>query len=222
MTENAWKRWPSREALSRAGVVKSRRALAWAARLFALGLLLWTTFTSGHLGAWKIVAGALGVLVCGLAAWAFWRTTLEHRLLPSLALLALLLAIATVGASTGFRVPAIVLWCGCAISAIERLPLAAALPATSVALSAFAAVNNDVWLTTAATAGGSPWPDTCCASTRRPGAVPSGCSLRSGRLAWPRRSPRHWRSGPGSRGRSMTSWRTVSRHRWCIWRRPGC
>ncbi|MGW1503944.1 sensor histidine kinase [Streptomyces mirabilis] len=154
MTENALKRWPSREALSRAGMVKSRRALAWTARLFALGLLLWTTFTSGHLGAWKIAAGALGVLVCGLAAWAFWRTTLQHRLLPSLALLALLLAIATVGVSTGFRVPAIVLWCGCAISAIERLPLVAALPATSVALSAFAAVNNDVWLTTAATAGG--------------------------------------------------------------------
>ncbi|MFF3654366.1 sensor histidine kinase [Streptomyces olivochromogenes] len=154
MTENALKRWPSREALSRAGMVKSRRALAWTARLFALGLLLWTTFTSGHLGAWKIAAGALGVLVCGLAAWAFWRTTLQHRLLPSLALLALLLAIATVGVGTGFRVPAIVLWCGCAISAIERLPLVAALPATSVALSAFAAVNNDVWLTTAATAGG--------------------------------------------------------------------
>ncbi|MFE2516453.1 sensor histidine kinase [Streptomyces mirabilis] len=154
MTENALKRWPSREALSRAGMVKSRRALAWTARLFALGLLLWTTFTSSHLGAWKIAAGALGVLVCGLAAWAFWRTTLEHRLLPSLALLALLLAIATVGVSTGFRVPAIVLWCGCAISAIERLPLVAALPATSVALSAFAAVNNDVWLTTAATAAG--------------------------------------------------------------------
>lgn len=96
MTENAWKRWPSREALSRAGVVKPRRALAWAARLFGLGLLLWTTFTSGHLGAWKIAAGVLGILVCGLAAWAFWRTTLEHRLLPSLALLALLLAIATV------------------------------------------------------------------------------------------------------------------------------
>ncbi|MER5906919.1 sensor histidine kinase [Streptomyces mirabilis] len=154
MTENALKRWPSREALSRAGMVKSRRALAWTVRLFALGLLLWTTFASSHLGAWKIAVGALGVLVCGLAAWAFWRTTLEHRLLPSLALLALLLAIATVGVSTGFRVPAIVLWCGCAISAMERLPLAAALPATSVALSAFAAVNNDVWLTTAATAGG--------------------------------------------------------------------
>lgn len=154
MTENALKRWPSREALSRAGMVKSRHALAWTVRLFALGLLLWTTFASSHLGAWKIAAGALGVLVCGLAAWAFWRTTLEHRLLPSLALLALLLAIATVGVSTGFRVPAIVLWCGCAISAMERLPLVAALPATSVALSAFAAVNNDVWLTTAATAGG--------------------------------------------------------------------
>lgn len=154
MTENSWKRWPSREALSRAGVTNPRRALAWATRLFALGLLLWTTFTSSHLSGWGIVAAVLGVLVCGLAAWAFWRTTLEHRLLPSLGLLALLLAIATVGVSTGFRVPAIVLLCGCAVSATERLPLVAAVPATSVALSVYVAVNNDNWLTTAATATG--------------------------------------------------------------------
>jgi signal transduction histidine kinase len=37
---------------------------------------------------------------------------------------------------------------------MERLPLAAALPATSVALAAYAAANNDVWLTTAATTAG--------------------------------------------------------------------
>ncbi|WP_405882982.1 histidine kinase [Streptomyces sp. NBC_01136] len=154
MTENSWRRWPSREALSRAGLPMARRGLAWAARLFALGLLLWTTFTDSDLSGWGTAVAVLGVLACGLGAWAFWRTTLEHRLLPSLGLLALLLAIATVGENMGFRVPAIVLWCGCAISAIERLPLAAALPATSVALSAYAAVNNDVWLTTAATATG--------------------------------------------------------------------
>ncbi|MFD4408603.1 sensor histidine kinase [Streptomyces sp. NPDC058476] len=154
MTENAWKRWPSREALSREGVPRARRALAWTTRAIALGALIGTTFANSHLDGWGAAAGVVGILVCAVAAWGFWRTTLEHRLLPSLALLTLLLTIATVGQSAGFRVPALVLWCGCAISAIERLPLAAALPVTSVALGAYAAVNNDVWLTTVATTAG--------------------------------------------------------------------
>ncbi|GGN72264.1 two-component sensor histidine kinase [Streptomyces albiflavescens] len=154
MTENAWNRWPSREALSREGVPRARRALAWTTRALALGALIASTFANSHLHAWGAAAGVVGILVCAVAARAFWRTTLEHRLLPSLGLLALLLAIATVGQGMGFRVPALVLWCGCAISAIERLPLAAALPVASVALGAYAAVNNDVWLTTVATTVG--------------------------------------------------------------------
>ncbi|MEU0036748.1 MULTISPECIES: histidine kinase [unclassified Streptomyces] len=154
MTEHSWTRWPSREALSRAGVPTAKRALAWTTRLFALGVLLWTTFTNSDLSGWGTAAAALGVVACGAGAWAFWQTTLQHRLVPSMALLALLLAIAVVAASTGFRIPALVLWCVCAISAMERLPLVAALPLTTVALSAYAAVNNDVWLTTVVTVVG--------------------------------------------------------------------
>ncbi|MCX4577996.1 histidine kinase [Streptomyces sp. NBC_01571] len=154
MTEHSWTRWPSREALSRAGVPTAKRALAWTTRLFALGVLLWTTFTNSDLSGWGTAAAALGVVACGAGAWAFWQTTLRHRLLPSMALLALLLGIAVVAAGTGFRTPALVLWCVCAISAMERLPLVAALPLTTVALSAYAAVNNDVWLTTVVTVVG--------------------------------------------------------------------
>ncbi|WP_055494356.1 sensor histidine kinase [Streptomyces sp. TP-A0356] len=154
MTENAWTRWPSREALSRVGDSAARRALARTTRLTALGLLLWTAFTNGRLHAWGIAAAAVGVLFCGVAAWAFCRTTLHHRLLPSVTLLGALLGAGLAAYAMGDRVPAIVLWCGCAVGAMERLPLVAAVPAASVGMGAFAVVNNDDWLSPLATAAG--------------------------------------------------------------------
>ncbi|MET8636393.1 histidine kinase [Streptomyces sp. NPDC004680] len=154
MTDNVWTRWPSREALSRRGVSGARRALGWCGRLFAAGMLLWTTFTGGRLTMWGDVAAAAGVLVCGVAGWAFFRTTLHHRLLPSVALLTGLLGLALVGHLSGLRIPALVLWCACAVVAMERLPLAVAVPAAGFGLGAYAAVNNDAWLTTVATTVG--------------------------------------------------------------------
>ncbi|MFF3871228.1 histidine kinase [Streptomyces sp. NPDC001978] len=154
MTENAWTRWPSREALGREGTTKPRRLLAWAVRLLVIGLLLWSAFESRHVHGWGTAAAVGGVLLTGFLSWAFFRTTYQHRLWGSLVLVTLLLGMATVAQTTGFRGPALVVWCGCAISALERLPLGAALPIASVALVAFSAINNDVWLTTAATVTG--------------------------------------------------------------------
>ncbi|MEU9479596.1 histidine kinase [Streptomyces sp. NPDC048191] len=154
MTENAWTRWPSREALGRAGISRPRRMLAWAVRLLVLALLLWSAFSQRHVGAWSGLAAAAGVLLAAFVSWAFFRTTYQHRLVPSLGLVAVLLAIAVAAEATGFRAPALVLWCGCGISALERLPLGAALPVASVALASYSAFNNDVWLTTAATVAG--------------------------------------------------------------------
>ncbi|MDV9172785.1 histidine kinase [Streptomyces sp. W16] len=154
MTENAWTRWPSREALSRAGVSRPRRLLAWAVRLLVIGMLLWGAFTGDHVHGWALAGGIAGILVTAALAWAFWRTTLAHRLWPSVALIAALLGIAIAGQAVGFTVPALVVWCGCAVSSLERLPIAVAVPVTSVSLATFAAVNNDVWLTTAVTTAG--------------------------------------------------------------------
>ncbi|WP_329349196.1 histidine kinase [Streptomyces sp. NBC_01261] len=154
MTENAWTRWPSREALSREGVSRPRRLLAWAVRLLVLGMLLGSAFAGSHIRGWTLVGGVAGILVAAVLAWAFWRTTLDHRLWPSVALIAVLLGIAIVGQAAGFTVPALVIWCGCAVSSLERLPIAVAVPVTSVSLAAFAAVDNDVWLTTAVTTAG--------------------------------------------------------------------
>ncbi|MEW2162265.1 histidine kinase [Streptomyces sp. NPDC007084] len=154
MTDNAWTRWPSREALSREGVHTARRMLGRVTRAIAAGILIATTLTNSALNGWALAGGTVGIVVCGFLGWMFWRTTLEHRLWPSLGLLTALLAFAAVGHGVGFRIPAIVLLCGCAVIAIERLPLAYALPFTAVALAGFAAVNDDAWLTTAAVTGG--------------------------------------------------------------------
>ncbi|MEU6200614.1 histidine kinase [Streptomyces sp. NPDC047061] len=154
MTESAWTRWPSREALSRAGVSRPRRFLAWGVRLLVLALLLWSAFNQSHVHGWGVAAAVAGVVVTAVVSWGFFRTTYAHRLVPSLALITVLLAIAVVAETTGFRGPALVIWCGCGISALERLPVAIALPVASVGLASYSAFNNDVWLTTAATVVG--------------------------------------------------------------------
>ncbi|SEE42732.1 sensor histidine kinase [Streptomyces sp. Ag109_O5-10] len=154
MTENAWTRWPSREALSREGLSRPRQFLAWGVRLLVLVLLLWSAFSQSHVRGWGAAAAVAVVVVTALVSWGFFRTTYAHRLVPSLALVSVLLAIAVVAETTGFRGPALVIWCGCGISALERLPVAIALPLTAVALASYSAFNNDVWLTTAATVVG--------------------------------------------------------------------
>jgi signal transduction histidine kinase len=154
VTDNVWTRWPSREALGRAGISRPRRLLAWAVRLLVLGLLLWGAFTSSPVPGWKAAVGAAGALLVALLAWVFFRTTYQHRLWPSLGAFALLLGIAAAAQAAGYQVPALVMWCGCAVSALERLPPAIALPAAAVALGSYGVVNNDDPLTTLVTSLG--------------------------------------------------------------------
>ncbi|MFJ4978351.1 sensor histidine kinase [Streptomyces coeruleorubidus] len=151
MKGNAWTRWPSREALSREGLSRSRCLLAWTVRALVLSVLMWGAFAGSEIRGWKAAAGAGGVLVAALLAWAFFRTTLQHRLWPSLALLALLQGVAVAAQMSGFKVAALVMWCGCAVSALERLPPAVALSTAGVALGSFGAVNNDDVLTSVVT-----------------------------------------------------------------------
>lgn len=154
MTANVWTRWPSREALRHEGVSTPRRLLAWGVRLVVFGMLLWGAFTSSRVQGWGAVAASGGLLAALCVAWAFFRATLDHRLWPSLTLVTVMLGIAVVAQAVDFRVPALVIWCGAAVVALERMPIAAALPVTSVALVSYAVVSDDAWLTTAATATG--------------------------------------------------------------------
>lgn len=154
MRDNAWTRWPSREALGHAGISRPRRLLGWAVRLVLVGMLLWAAFSQRHVGVMGALAAAAGVVLAGLVSWAFFRATYEHRLVPSLALMGGLLGIAIAAEATGFKGPALLVWCASGVAALERLPLGAAVPTTSVALASYSAFTDDVWLTTAATVAG--------------------------------------------------------------------
>ncbi|MEV6617636.1 histidine kinase [Streptomyces sp. NPDC051051] len=154
MMRDTFLRWPSREALGREGIPRPRRLLAWAVRLLVAGLLLWSAFHDDRVHGWTAVAGAGGVLVAAALAWAFFRLTVEHRLWPSVTLLLLLLGLAAGVHAVGFETPATVVWCGSAIAALERLPLAAALPTAGTGFAAFALFSGDGWLGAAATTGG--------------------------------------------------------------------
>jgi signal transduction histidine kinase len=154
VTENAWTRWPSREALGPIGLSRPRRLLAWTVRLLVLSMLLWAAFSQRHVGPWGALTAAAGVALAALVSWAFFRTTYEHRLVPSLALMGVLLGIAATAEATGFNGPALVIWCGCGVSALERLPLGTAVPVATAALASYSAFTDDAWLTTAATVAG--------------------------------------------------------------------
>ncbi|MFI8785542.1 sensor histidine kinase [Streptomyces sp. NPDC055105] len=151
MTPGAWTSWPSREALSREGLTRPRRILARVVRAVALTALVWTAAAERGVHGWTVALAPVALIACGAAAWGFFRTTLEHLLWPSVGLLALLMGAAFAAEQAGFRGPALVLWCGCAVTALERLPLVAAIPLTAGALTGFAVLNNDAWFTTAVT-----------------------------------------------------------------------
>ncbi|QNS08601.1 sensor histidine kinase [Streptomyces xanthii] len=146
--------WPSREALSREGKTRARWMLSWLVRVVVITVLLWTAITQRDVPGWAVAAAPVGLVIASVAAWGFFRTTLEHRLWPSLGILAVLFVLAGLAQTIGFLAPAVVLWCGCAVTALERLPLIAAVPVTGVALAAFALTNDDSWISTTAVAVG--------------------------------------------------------------------
>ncbi|MFI1678594.1 sensor histidine kinase [Streptomyces sp. NPDC020607] len=118
-------------------------------RVVVIGSLLWDAFHADR--GLRLVAGVAMVLAVTWAGWAFFRVSFAHRLWPSLALMSLLLAAALAAEFGEWQVLAMVLWCGSAISALERLPILAAAPCVLVAMSGYAVYIGDSPLITALT-----------------------------------------------------------------------
>ncbi|MFJ9418707.1 sensor histidine kinase [Streptomyces sp. NPDC101227] len=154
MPPNPWTSWPLRESLSREGTGAARLWVGRAIRVLVAAGLLWTTLAGGAFSGWGLGAAAAGMVATMLVFRGFLRTTLARRLWPSVGLFVLLEAAAFGFDLAGARTAAVVLWCACAITAMQRLPLSVALPCSAAALAAFATMNSDNWLTTTTTTVG--------------------------------------------------------------------
>ncbi|GGU48437.1 two-component sensor histidine kinase [Streptomyces albospinus] len=154
MPPNHWTSWPLRESLSREGLSEARLWIGRAIRVLVVASLVWATLVGGTFSGWGLVAACAAIAMTLVVFWSFFRMTRERRLWPSIGLFAVLEAAAFGFYLADARMPAIVLWCACAITSMERLPLSIAVPCSSLALGAFAVVNTDNWLTTVVTTGG--------------------------------------------------------------------
>jgi signal transduction histidine kinase len=137
-----WTEWPTREALSRVGVPRVRIALDIAVLASMAAWAVSSAYASGAFHGWRAALPALGLLCCTAAVLGYHQTTLAHRLLPSVGLLA---AVAVVGAGSyaaGADVPSAVLWISASVMAMERLPLAPGLVTGVVMVSFFALIQD--------------------------------------------------------------------------------
>ncbi|MEU1020933.1 histidine kinase [Streptomyces sp. NPDC005904] len=149
MSWGRWTRWPSREALTWAGMSLARLWFARIVRVVVLGILMWDAFHENR--GWHLAAGLAVVAAVSCAGWAFFRVSFDHRVWSSLGLMALLIGAALAADLGGWRVPALVLWCGTAVSAMERLPLVAGAPCVLAAMTGYAVYADDGWLVTGLT-----------------------------------------------------------------------
>ncbi|MEU8705419.1 histidine kinase [Streptomyces sp. NPDC048565] len=154
MNRRTWTSWPSKEALTPAPRTRGRVLIGRSVRTVVLAWFLWDAFRDGRFALWQVAVGLVVTACCAVVGRAFFVTTREHRLGPSLGLMVLLIAVAFLALQVGGGALAVVLWCGCAVVAMERLPLFTAVPLTAVALIAYAVVKGDGWLTTVITTGG--------------------------------------------------------------------
>ncbi|MFF7155238.1 histidine kinase [Streptomyces sp. NPDC008139] len=152
---SGWTSWPSKEALSRENRSSARRAFGRGVRLLFAAAALWGILARTDLNGWLTAVSVLGLAAAAVVVWAFFRFTLEHRTAPSIALIALMLGAAFGLHALGADVPATLLWCGCAVLGMVRLPLAAAAPLSGTALAAYALVGDSGgWLVTSLTVAG--------------------------------------------------------------------
>ncbi|MEU8828264.1 histidine kinase [Streptomyces sp. NPDC048636] len=151
---SAWTQWPSRQALSGQGLPRIRRVLDLCGWTAAVCWLVRGLFRDEALPGWERAALIGALAGCTVAMFVFRRVTVDHRLLPALALVALLIGVAAAMRTAGADHPADVVRGACGILAMERLPLLAGVGCGVTAMVSSALTDADPSLSGGITGAG--------------------------------------------------------------------
>ncbi|GAB2735732.1 sensor histidine kinase [Kitasatospora kifunensis] len=156
MLLDTWTRWPSQEALAREKRSRPGLVLSVVGRLAMLLAVVLGTFHGDRLtgGSGTTAVAALLLVAAVALLQLFFRTTRRHRIRWSLAVAGQLLVLAPLAHHIGADTLGDVIWCVLAVLALQRLPLAAALPTCAAALASFALVSGNTFLALVATVAG--------------------------------------------------------------------
>ncbi|MBC9718370.1 sensor histidine kinase [Streptomyces sp. TRM66268-LWL] len=152
MTRTSWLRWPARESLTRERLGRQRLLLAWCGRVAIAGFVLWNVISEPASPTWASAVDVVVLLVCAGVWQLYLRTTLDHVLGPSLALLAVLVGGAIGAQAAGMETVGMGVWCAAIVLALKRLPLAVALGSAVLAYGGFVPVSESSWTRTLLTA----------------------------------------------------------------------
>ncbi|MGW4896495.1 sensor histidine kinase [Kitasatospora sp. NPDC004240] len=149
-----WTKWPSREGLERESPGPARRALSLIGRASLLATITWGTYSRGGYVGWGLAAAGAGLVAAVLLAVAFLHVSREQRLGPTVGFAAALLAAGWVAEAGRAHLLADFLWGGLGLTALIRLPLAAALPVAAAAFGSYTVASWESWLGVGATVSG--------------------------------------------------------------------
>ncbi|WP_245194527.1 sensor histidine kinase [Kitasatospora phosalacinea] len=154
-TLERWTRWPAGDVPIRERSSRARITLSFFGRTAMLGAVVFGTFAEHRYSGWRLLP-PIGWIAATAGLFTGWYVSCRaRRLWPALGCAAGLLATAALAHDGGADTLASVVWCGLAVLAVIRLPLAAGLLTAGAALAGYGLGTNDSLLALLAVAGGT-------------------------------------------------------------------
>ncbi|MEV4560983.1 histidine kinase [Kitasatospora sp. NPDC049285] len=149
-----WTRWPAADVPIRERFSRARMLLAVGGRTAALVAVVLGTFSEHRFTGWRVLP-PLGWILAAVGLAVGWHLACRHRRLWTvLGCSAGLLVVAGLASEGGAHTLAGIIWCGLAVLAVIRLPLAAGLAVAGGALACYGLGSGDSMLVVLAVAGG--------------------------------------------------------------------
>ncbi|MFJ1795926.1 sensor histidine kinase [Kitasatospora griseola] len=153
-TLERWTRWPAGDVPIRESHSRARMVLWLFGRIALLSTVVFGTFAEQHYTGWRLVPPILWIASAAGLFTGWYVTCRAQKLWPALACAAGLLVFAELADEGGAKTLASVIWCGLAVLAVIRLPLAAGLATAAAALVGYGLRSGDSLLVMLAVAGG--------------------------------------------------------------------